>query len=46
MQLPPKKEKRVEKRFVNGVEKEVVVEVELPPAPLKRLFLFPGKDVR
>jgi len=46
MQLPPKKEKRVERRFVDGVEKEVEIEVELPPAPLKRLFLFPGKDVR
>jgi hypothetical protein len=46
MRLPPKKEKRVEKRFVDGVETAVEVEVELPMPPMKRLFLFPGKDVR
>ncbi|KAF8229689.1 hypothetical protein L208DRAFT_1424024 [Tricholoma matsutake] len=40
MSLPPKKEKRTEKRLVEGVETEVEVEVEVD-APLKRLFLFP-----
>jgi len=44
MQLPPKKEKRIEQRVINGVEQDVEVEVELPPTPLKRLFLFPGKS--
>jgi len=46
MRLPPKKEKRMERRFVDGVEKDVEVEVELPMPPIKRLFLFPGKEVR
>ena len=46
MRLPPKKERRVEKRFVDGIEKDVEVEVELPMSPMKRLFLFPGKEVR
>jgi len=40
---PVRTEKRVERRVVDGVEQEVEVEVELP---LKRLFLFPGKEVR
>ncbi|GBE84837.1 hypothetical protein SCP_0700170 [Sparassis crispa] len=40
----PKMEKRIEKRVVDGVEREVEVEVEVIQ-PLKRLFLFPGKDV-
>ncbi|KAF9783337.1 hypothetical protein BJ322DRAFT_147206 [Thelephora terrestris] len=43
MAPPVRTEKRLEKRIVDGVEKEVEVEVELP---LKRLFLFPGKEVR
>ena len=43
MAPPSRTEKRVEKRVVDGVEQEVEVEVELP---LKRLFLFPGKEVR
>jgi hypothetical protein len=42
--VPPiRTENRHEKQVVNGVEHEVEVEVELP---LKRLFLFPGKEVR
>ena len=40
---PVRTEKRLERRVVDGVEQEVEVEVELP---LKRLFLFPGKEVR
>ena len=40
---PTRTEKRFEKRVVDGVEQEVEVEIELP---LKRLFLFPGKEVR
>jgi hypothetical protein len=40
---PVRTEKCLEKRVVDGVEREVEVEVELP---LKRLFLFPGKEVR
>jgi len=43
MAPPTRTEKRLEKRVVDGVEREVEVEVELP---LKRLFLFPGKEVR
>jgi len=42
--VPPiRTEKRLEKHVIDGVEQEVEVEVELP---LKRLFLFPGKEVR
>lgn len=41
----PKKEKRIERRVVDGKEQEVEVEVEVHQ-PLKRLFLFPGKDGR
>jgi len=42
--VPPiRTEKRLERRIIDGVEREVEVEVELP---LKRLFLFPGKEVR
>lgn len=40
---PVRTERRIEKHVVDGVEQEVEVEVELP---LKRLFLFPGKEVR
>jgi hypothetical protein len=40
---PVRTEKRFEKRTVDGVERDVEVEFELP---LKRLFLFPGKEVR
>ena len=40
---PVRTEKHVEKRVVDGVEQEHEVEVELP---LKRLSLFPGKEVR
>jgi len=43
MQLPPKKEKRIEKQVVDGREVEVEVEVEVVQ-PMKRLFLFPGKE--
>jgi hypothetical protein len=43
MQLPPKMEKRIEKQVVDGHEVEVEVEVEVVQ-PLKRLFLFPGKE--
>lgn len=38
-----KKEKRIERRIVNGQEREVEVEVEVAPER-KRLFLFPGKS--
>jgi hypothetical protein len=40
MVLPVRTEKCLEKRIVDGVEREVEVKVELP---LKRLFLFPAK---
>jgi len=40
---PVRTEKRLEKQVIDGVEQEVEVEIELP---LKRLFLFPGKEVR
>ena len=43
MQLPAKKEKRIEKQVVNGQEVDVEVEVEIVQ-PLKRLFLFHGKE--
>ncbi|KAH9841460.1 uncharacterized protein C8Q71DRAFT_330608 [Rhodofomes roseus] len=41
----PKKEKRIERKIVDGREQDVEVEVEVHQ-PLKRLFLFPGKDGR
>ncbi|EGN98340.1 hypothetical protein SERLA73DRAFT_161157 [Serpula lacrymans var. lacrymans S7.3] len=44
MMPPPKKEKRIEKRVVDGEEKDIEVEIEIHQ-PLKRLFLFPDKDV-
>ncbi|KAG1745938.1 uncharacterized protein EDB91DRAFT_1080180 [Suillus paluster] len=43
MMPPAKKERRIEHRMVDGVIKEVEVEVEIVQ-PLKRLFLFPGKE--
>ncbi|KAH7912556.1 hypothetical protein BJ138DRAFT_1004241 [Hygrophoropsis aurantiaca] len=43
MPLPSKKEKRLEKRLVDGKEQEVEIEVEVVQ-PLKRLFLFNGKE--
>lgn len=43
MMPPPKKEKRIEMRIVDGNLEEVEVEVEVVQ-PLKRLFLFPGKE--
>ena len=43
MQLPPMKEKRIEKRIVDGQTVDVEVEVEIEQ-PLKRLFLFAGKE--
>lgn len=43
MQLPPKKEKRMQKQVIDGKEVEVEVEVEVIPER-KRLFLFPGKS--
>ncbi|KAG1751217.1 hypothetical protein EDB19DRAFT_2004802 [Suillus lakei] len=43
MMPPAKKEKRIEQRMVDGEVKEVEVEVEVIQ-PLKRLFLFPGKE--
>jgi hypothetical protein len=39
----PKKEKRMQRQVVNGEEKEVEIEVEVTQ-PIKRLFLFSGKD--
>jgi hypothetical protein len=43
MRPPPKKEKRVEKRVVDGHSVDVEVEVEVVE-PMKCLFLFPGKE--
>lgn len=43
MMPPAKMEKRIEHRMVDGEVKEVEVEVEVLQ-PLKRLFLFPGKE--
>jgi len=43
MMPPPKKEKRVERRIVDGHLEEVEIEVEIVQ-PLKRLFLFNGKE--
>ena len=43
MQLPNKKEKRIERRVIDGKERAVEVEVEVLPQR-KRLFLFPGKS--
>jgi len=40
---PVRTERRIERHVVDGVERDIEVEVELP---LKRLFLFPGKEVR
>lgn len=45
MPMPAKKEVRRETRVVDGVHKVVEVEVEVPNQ-MKRLFLFPGKEVR
>jgi hypothetical protein len=42
MPLPPQKETRIEKHVVNGVEKNVLVEIEV--VPLKRLFRFAGDE--
>jgi len=39
----PRKEKRMQRQVVDGEEKEVEVEVEVTQ-PIKRLFLFSGKD--
>jgi hypothetical protein len=44
MQLPPKKETRIERQVVNGIEKDVQVQVEIMPHT-KPLFLFCEKDV-
>ncbi|TBU29965.1 hypothetical protein BD311DRAFT_660132 [Dichomitus squalens] len=41
MRTAPKKEKRIERRVVDGVEQDVEVEVEVEE-PIKRLFLFGG----
>ncbi|KAG2037835.1 hypothetical protein BDR03DRAFT_1091640 [Suillus americanus] len=43
MMPPAKREKRIEHHMVDGEVKEVEVEVEVVQ-PLKRLFLFPGKE--
>lgn len=43
MMPPAKKERRIEQRIVDGKVEEVEVEVEVVQ-PLKRLFLFPGKE--
>ncbi|THH14136.1 hypothetical protein EW146_g6155 [Bondarzewia mesenterica] len=45
MPMPKRKEIRFEKHVVNGETKIVEVEVEVQPQ-MKRLFLFPGKEVR
>lgn len=41
MRTAPKKERRIERRLVGGVEQDVEVEV-LIEEPIKRLFLFGG----
>ncbi|KAI1786261.1 hypothetical protein LXA43DRAFT_1111219 [Ganoderma leucocontextum] len=41
MRIAPKKEKHIERRLVDGVERDVEVEV-LVEEPIKRLFLFGG----
>ena len=41
MRFAPKKEKRIERKVVDGVEQDVEVEVEVTQ-PIKRLFLFGG----
>jgi hypothetical protein len=43
MQLPPKTEKRIETQVIDGKTVDVEVEIEIVQ-PLKRLFLFPGKE--
>ncbi|KAG6332814.1 hypothetical protein ID866_6278 [Astraeus odoratus] len=43
MKPPPKKERRWETRVIEGETKQIEVEVEVTQ-PLKRLFLFPGKE--
>ena len=43
MQLPNKKEKRIEQRVIDGKKCAVEVEVEVL-LQRKRLFLFPGKS--
>jgi hypothetical protein len=43
MQPTMKKEKRIQKQVVDGEERDVEVEVEMPP-PFKQLFLFSGKE--
>lgn len=43
MMPPPKKEKRIITRVIDGETKEVEVEVEVTPQ-VKRLFLFAGKE--
>ncbi|KAI6099551.1 hypothetical protein EDD16DRAFT_1717823 [Pisolithus croceorrhizus] len=43
MMPPPKKEKRIMTRVIDGETKEVEVEVEVTPQ-VKRLFLFAGKE--
>ncbi|TFY82918.1 hypothetical protein EWM64_g1084 [Hericium alpestre] len=45
MPMPKRKEKRFEKRLVDGVQQVVEIEVEVEPQ-MKRLFLFPGKETR
>jgi hypothetical protein len=42
--MPPQKEKCIQKRMVDGLEVDVDVEVEVVE-PMKRLFLFPGKEI-
>ncbi|KAI6147093.1 hypothetical protein BKA82DRAFT_809051 [Pisolithus tinctorius] len=44
MMPPPKKEKRIVTRVIDGETEEVEVEVEVTPQ-VKRLFLFAGKEV-
>lgn len=44
MKFPPKKEKRIVKKIVDGVERDVEVEVEVDEI-LKKLFCFAPKVV-
>jgi len=43
--MPPtmRKEKRIQRQVVDGVEKDVEVEVQVTQ-PFKQLFLFSGKE--
>ncbi|TFY67259.1 hypothetical protein EVG20_g4010 [Dentipellis fragilis] len=45
MPMPKRKEKRFERKVIDGVPQVIETEVEVEPQ-MKRLFLFPGKETR